>query len=387
MANVAGAFIANWQWVWRTAWKRRWLALGAAVLVGAAGAVLISMLPNRFRASARVFVETQTVLKPLMAGLAFQPDVDEQVRMLARTLISRPNVERLLNVPQLGLNVTQAADREDTVNQLMKRIQMESAGAGNLNLYEISYDGTSPEHARRLVEATVDLFVNAGSGAKRRDSQEAGRFIEDQIRMYEAKLVEAESRLKDFKLHNFGLTGVSSQDHFARISALSDEVSKLRMQLSAAERTRDAYRRELATQDPRLPLEAGARTSTPAVAEVEARLEAQLKQLDDLRRRFTEQHPDVISTRRAIAELEVQLQRRRDESERAFAHTGTAAKAATSPVYQRIRVSLADTEAQVASLQAQLANQQSLLDEARAMARYIMTLDQKQAAPQEVKRP
>ena len=199
-------------------------------------------------------------------------------------------------------------------------------------------------------------------GEKRRDTEDAGRFIEEQIRSYESKLVEAENRLKDFKTRNFGVTGVSNQDYYTRVSALSDLVSKLRTELGAAEQARDAYRRELAAEDPQLPAEPGSKFGSPAALEAEARLEAQKKNLDELLRRFTEAHPDVISARRVIAQLEAEEKLRKEAEARA---PGKAGKAATSPVYQKLRVSLAEAEAQVASLRSQLSMHQAQLDQIR----------------------
>jgi hypothetical protein len=71
------------------------------------------------------------------------------------------------------------------------------------------------------VEATVDLFVQSSFTDKKRDSDEASQFIDEQIKTYESKLEIAEDQLKKFKIKNFGVSGVSNQDYFARISALS----------------------------------------------------------------------------------------------------------------------------------------------------------------------
>lgn len=349
----------------RSVLKRRWLVVMVAWPVALVSALLISVVPERFEASSRIYVDTQTVLKPLMAGLAYQPDIDQQVRMLARTVISRPNVERLVSNPTLGFAPADSMEREKLLTQLMNQIKVSAAGAGNL--YSITYRDTSPERARQLVEATMDLFVNSGSGGKKRDSEDASKFIDVQIQSYEAKLVEAEARLKDFKVRNFGVSGVSNQDYFARMSALSDEVNKLKIDLNAAEQSRDAYRRELSAEEPSLPVDSQIVVIPGPIPEVDARLEAQKRQLDELLRRYTEEHPDVIAARRTIVQLE--QQKRLDAEARARAAGNNKGKAAaTSPVYQKIRMALAETEAQVASLRSQLSAQQARLEQIRALA-------------------
>ncbi len=338
-------------------WLRRWLALAVAWPVAIVAAIGISFMSDRYEATAKVFVDTQTVLKPLMSGLAFQPDIDQQVQMLAKTLISRPNIEHLVDQPNIGYKKKDAYSRDREIERLMKDIKI--APATN-NLYTVSYRDTNPQRASHVVQGLVDLFVDSGVGGKRRDSEEARRFIDDQIRTYEVKLTEAENRLKDFKMRNFGVVSGTNQDYFSRASALSDEIAKLRVDLSAAEHSRDALKRELANEDPQLPSDPGAANANPS--ETTLRLEAQKRQLDDLLRRFTDEHPDVVATRRSIAQLERQRQ-----AELSTSRSGGRG-AATSPVYQKIRISLAEAEAQVASLRTQLAVQQSRLDQIKATA-------------------
>ncbi|MEW6704308.1 MAG: XrtA system polysaccharide chain length determinant [Pseudomonadota bacterium] len=350
----------------RAVWKWRWLAVMVAWPVALVLGLAVSLWSDRYEATAKVYVDTQKVLKPLMQGLAYQPDIEQQVRMLARTLLSRPNVEQIL-VKSGGPTVQQnAIEHERQVTRLMKEIKVEGAG-GTGNLYTITYRDKDRVKAQQMVESMVDLFVATTTGQKRRDSEDASRFIDEQIKAYESKLVEAENRLKEFKLRNFGVTGMSNQDHFGRMSALSDQVNRLRLELNAAEQTRDAYKRELAQEEPQLPVELA--TTGPVVqSEVDARLEAQRRQLDDLLRRYTDEHPDVVSARRIIAQLEAQ---KRQEAEARAKNAKSGRAAATSPVYQRIRIALAESEAQVASLRAQLGAQQAQLEEVRQRAGQI----------------
>ena len=348
-------------------WRHRKLALATSWIVGALGAAAIWTVPERHEAGAKLYVDTQSVLKPLMSGLAFQPDQEQQVRMLAKTLISRPNVEMLVNDKALGFDTSDPAQTEVLIERLTQRIQMRPLGGGNL--YGLSFRDVDGERALGVIDRLVNLFVSTGTEGKRRDSRDASKFIDAQIKVYENKLTEAEERLKDYKLRNFGVSGTGPQDHFARISSLKETASKLQIDLSAAINARDALLKELAKEDPQLPREAltqqgqGAAVQPPS--EVDTRLETQRRQLDELQRRFTDQHPDVVAATRLVRELEAA---QAEERKRSAATQPRFGNAATNPVYQSLRVSLAKAESDVATLRTQLGAQQSLLAQARETA-------------------
>ena len=90
------------------------------------------------------------------------------------------------------------------------------------------------------------------------------------------------------------------------MAAASDEVNRLRLELGAAEQSRDAIKRELSSEVPQLPLEALPFRQPAAPSEADLRLEAQRRLLDELLRRYTDEHPDVVATRRNITQIEAQ---------------------------------------------------------------------------------
>ena len=126
-------------------WKHRWPGLGVAWFVALVGAVVVLSVPDKYEASARVFVDTQSILKPLMSGLAVQPNVEQQVTMLSRTLISRPNIEKLIRMSDLDLSSTSKSAQEALIEDLTKSIVIRNAGRDNL--YTLAYRDASPDNA------------------------------------------------------------------------------------------------------------------------------------------------------------------------------------------------------------------------------------------------
>ena len=63
VSNVVESFVDQTRRVRRLIAKRRWLVLTAVVLVAGAGMAALSLVQERYRASARIYVDTQTALR------------------------------------------------------------------------------------------------------------------------------------------------------------------------------------------------------------------------------------------------------------------------------------------------------------------------------------
>src|SRR5512137_1541813 len=121
----------------RGMWHRRWIGLAAAWIAAIIGVVVVYRVPEKYEASARVYVDTESLLRPLLSGLAIQPNLDQQVALMSRTLISRPNVQKLVRINDLDLRARSDAERDDVVDNVMKSLSL--TGNVSSNLYTISY--------------------------------------------------------------------------------------------------------------------------------------------------------------------------------------------------------------------------------------------------------
>jgi polysaccharide chain length determinant protein (PEP-CTERM system associated) len=362
MDEIFGQAIA----VARSMWQRRWIGLAVAWVCAVAGVVAVLRIPDRYEATSRIYVDTQSVLKPLLAGLAVEPDINQQVSMLARTLITRPNLEKLIRNADLSITVKNDRERDELIDTLTREIKL--TVGGRENLFNVSYRDTNMNRAQRVVQGLTTMFVDSGLGGKKRDAESAKRFIDEQIKSYEKKLEESENRLKEFKLRNLNLATGSSKDFFGQMTAISEEVERVRLELHASEQSRDSLKRELAGEDPSL-LTDFTTVNITSVPELDGRIEAQRKQLDELLRRYTDEHPDVVASRRLLAQLEedrkVQLEARKRA---AAASKSSSSGGATNPVFQRLKIALFEAEANVASLKGRLSELQGRLAALRSSA-------------------
>ena len=349
--------------VLRGMWQWRWVGLLVAWTVGIIASVVVARMPNQYEASARIYVDTQSVLKPLMSGLAVQPNVDQQIAILSRTLISRPNVEKLSRMADLDHGVKSKEEQDRLIDRLMRTLAIRTTGRDNL--YTLAYRDPEPEKAMRVVQSLTSIFVESSLGNKRKDTDTAKQFIEEQIKIYEKKLTDAENRLKDFKLRHFNVTG-EGRDAFSRMGELNSALNQARLELREAENARDALKRQIVGEEPVLLGEPEAQTASAqfiSMPEIDGRIDALKRNLDSLLQRYTEQHPDVIGARRMIKELEEQKRQDIAARKRAMATQASAPVSNTSinnnPVYQQLKVSLAESEANVASLRTRVAEYES----------------------------
>jgi polysaccharide chain length determinant protein (PEP-CTERM system associated) len=338
--------------IFRGMWQYRWLGLAVAWLLGSLGAIAVLKIPDKYEASARIYVDTQSVLKPLMSGLTVQPNVDQQIMILSRTLISRPNVEKLVRMADLDLGTRSKEDMDSLVDELMKTLEIKSTNRDNL--YTLAFRDPVPEKAKRVVQSLVSIFVESSLGSKQKDSDSAKKFIDEQIKGYEKKLEDAENRLKEFKLRNLALSSGDGKDYFARLGEVSASLNQARLDLREAENSRDALRRQILGEEPVLLPDSTDPSGGVSTPELDSRIETMKRSLDTLLQRYTEEHPDVVGTRRVIKELEEQ--KRQEAAARKKAGGGNQINSINAnPVYQQLKVSLGESEANVASLRVRVA--------------------------------
>ncbi len=284
----------------RSAWRFRWPAILMAWLVTLVGWGMIFNTPDKYQSMAKVYVDTESVLRPLLQGLAVQTDLDQRLQLMTRTLLNNENLEKVLRDSDLDLEASTIEDRQRLIEKLRATVQVESQR--RQNFYTISYEYKDPYIAKKVVEILLNIFVEAALGDTRMESDTAQKFLQEQIKEYEARLVLAENRLTEFKRRNVDTMPGQSGGIFSQLQSAQSELQNVDLQLKEAQIRRDELQRQYETTASE---EEQRRRQGEVVLETPTgqRILALETRLDELLLRYTEEHPSVKELKSTIAEL------------------------------------------------------------------------------------
>ena len=99
-------------------WRHKWLGVAAAWLVCTAGWIGVSLIPTKYDSSARVYLNADPLLTPLLKGLAADTDPTRQLDFMQRTLLSRPNLEQLVRLTDLDIGINTPEEKETLFKRL-----------------------------------------------------------------------------------------------------------------------------------------------------------------------------------------------------------------------------------------------------------------------------
>ena len=329
-----------------TVWNRKWLALLVAWIVCVVGWAAVMSIPQRFESNARAFVDVDGLLTPLLKGLIVNTTPAESESYLRQTLLSRPNLEQVIVLANLGGGSLTGLQREELVGALAADIKVTTEGD---NLVSIAYSNSSPTVARDVVDALLTIFAEKAANSSRAEMDKARSFLTSQIQQYEVQLRAAEQRRAAFRKQYaafFNDTGV------ARPEVLQQQLAQLQQQYEDALTTRSALNAQL-RQIPQLLSVASAPTVANSgqivAASPEVRLAQAKRHLADLKLVDTDKHPDVIAETRTVGDLQAEV-----DAEQKNGGSAEGKNQISNPAYEQLRLKLVDIDTVIPTLKGRL---------------------------------
>jgi len=344
--------------------KRRYLMI-ATWLICPMGWFAVSQLQEVYESEARVFADTQSILGPLLKGMTVESNTDAQIQLMVKTLLSRPNLERISRMTDLDVQANTPQEYDELIERLKDDISLRKTGGRRQNIFNITFTDKNPNMARDVVQAVIDVFIENTRGNNRKDNVSAQKFLDSQINEYENRLLKSEARLTNFKQKYSDVLPNQYGGYYVKLNNAKEQLKSMELVLletrtqlaSAKTKLQKTPTSDNTQQNSIVDSNSIKTTFDDRIAELEV-------QLDSLQLRYTEQHPDVKEVQRRLDHLVKQRSAEiEDYLSTSTSENGNYAPISQNPVVQEIQIQINHLEGQVASMEVRAKNYRGTVQE------------------------
>ena len=343
--------------------KRRYIII-STWLICPLGWFAVSIMPDVYESEARVYADTQSILAPLLKGLTVQTNPDVQINLMIKTLLSRPNLERISRMTDLDIQAETPKEYENLIAQLKDKIKIVK-NRGRDNIFTISFEDKDPQMAKSVVQSSLTVFIENTLGENRTDADTAQKFLKSQINDYENRLASAEARLTDFKQKYSNMLPDQYGGYYNKLNIAKEQLHIIELSLLESETQLKTAKAQLNTapSESKKP-QNKIQTSNSIKTSYDERITELELSLDSLLLKYTDKHPDVAEVKRRLIHLEKQ---RNDEIDDylsvANIKDGGTLITSQNPVIQQLQIQVNQFENTVASVKVRVNDQRTKVKE------------------------
>ncbi|HID29283.1 MAG TPA: hypothetical protein EYP19_04680 [Desulfobacterales bacterium] len=326
--------------------------------------------PRVYKSSTLILVQPQEVpldyVRPTVTS-----DARSRLNTLKEQVMSRPRLEEIIKEYDLYPKLRASRSMSDAVETMRTHIGINVKATGGRRdtapaSFEVSYEGEHPAKVRDVTSAIANLFID--DDLRLREQQAAGtsNFLERELERMREQLRDREELVRQFKEEHMGLLPEQMENNYRILSQLQQHLDSVNQMLQQTEDRKVLLQGQLTRIEA---VRVGTRQANreqggTALDYAQLSLEELRKELETLKSRFTDKHPDVVVLKKAIARLE-------NEKEVTLPQTDRHGQSTSSRLTEAERLMVAQREDLITQLKITDKEIRNLAKEKRQTSRQI----------------
>lgn len=341
--------------------RRIWYIVIPFVLILTGASAYAVFAPRQYKAGTLVLVSPQRIPEAFVQATVTSK-VEERLQSIAQEVLSRTRLEQIMNDLNLYQKERKSLSREEVVALMQRDIKIElpTKKEESKGFFTISYIGRDPNIVTTVANRLASQFIE--ENLKLREQQAAGttEFLTTELTASKAKLDQLETAVTQYKRRFMGELPEQREANIKILEQLQNQYQRNGEALRAAQDRKLFIQKQLADMEapggsPGSPALGGIspnlQRETASASPVrepkgyyETQRESLTRLLEEMRAKYTESHPDVIATRKKLADLENKKDAAK-EKEEAKAEVYDVKK---EPRYRELNNQLAFTDIEIA---------------------------------------
>ncbi|MBK7552991.1 MAG: hypothetical protein IPI61_15735 [Syntrophaceae bacterium] len=285
---------------------RRKLYFVIPLVVVLLGACLVAVLtPKKYMASTLVLVTPPRIPAELVRSTVTS-GITERLNSISQEIMSRTRLEAVIDELKLFPEESKKMDREALVALMRQNIKVDipQRASENLGYFAVKYTSKDPVVAAAVANKISSLFIE--ENLKQREQQAVGtsEFLANELKGTKERLESQGKELADYKRRHLGELPEQRDTNIRLMEQLQQLYQRNEESLRAAQDRQLLIGRQMRDLENPAVQQGETGSGGRSRGSFETQLDDMKKNLAELQSRYTERHPDVVSLKRKIAEME-----------------------------------------------------------------------------------
>ena len=295
--------------------KRRWLIILIPSVILPVVALTVSYRVTPVYTSQTLVLIEQPKVPDEYVKSVVDEGLDNRLASMKEQILSRSRLEPIIK--QYGLANpkddmdTRVAETQKAI--AIKAIHSELSGSGGLPGFFISFKAGDAHTAQQVCRQITSLFITDSAKSREQSAQGTTEFLQEQLDDRKNNLDAQDAKLAAFQRENIGTLPDDQDANMNMLTTLNTQLDASNRELTGLEQERSYREALLAQQGHDSPATAGTAHGAPGRAAAQATPEQAIEmqqleaQLANLSATYTPDYPDVVATKRKIADLKKEI--------------------------------------------------------------------------------
>jgi len=305
--------------------RRMWYIIIPFVLVMVGASIYAIIAPREYKASTLVLVSPQSVPEDFVHATVTSR-VEERLQSIAQEVMSRTRLETIMTEFRLYEKERKNLSKEEVVELMRKNIQVElPTKKDERGSFAISFINDNPNTAMAVANRLSSLFIEENLKIREQQASGTTEFLTNELAASKAKLDQMEASVTQYKRRFMGGLPEQRDTNLKILDQMQNQNQRISESIRAAEDRKLFIQKQLTDMDmpASMPVAAGSgkdsqssikpsltqKDAGSAVAAdtggtYETKKDKLKRELEDLRTKYTDNHPDVLAMKKKLADLE-----------------------------------------------------------------------------------
>ena len=312
--------------------RRIWYMVIPFVAIILGTVLFVIFTPRLYKAMTLVLVSPQKVPEEFVRSTV-TTGIEERLQSIAQEIMSRTRLERVIAEFHLYQKESKKLSREEIVEQMQKDIRVElPTKKDEKGFFTISYIGKDPTIVTSVANRLASLFIEENLRLREQQAVGTTEFLASELTTTKAKLEQLEATVTQYKRRYMGELPEQRDTNLKILEQLQQQYQRVGENLRAAQDRKLFIQKQLSDLELPILASGGGGTPVPVLGNevrtsssrssaaskalsygssgpemggsYEYQKDALNRHLDELTSKYTEGHPDVITAKKKLAELE-----------------------------------------------------------------------------------